>query len=126
VFDAGAIDVLRDLFAMVGLDTQATRVEMDGEDDHVHLLIHDTFAVGAIVPPKDGLAARSGHRALFDRLVLLLDSGEERRPLLVRVAFDFLLAATFVAAPLDLRRACGRSFAVDALARGLVLLRAAG
>ena len=38
VFDAQAIDVLRDIFAAVCSDTDATRVEMDGEDDHVTCL----------------------------------------------------------------------------------------
>jgi putative transposase len=36
VFDARAIDALRDIFADVCSDAQATLVEMDGEDDHVH------------------------------------------------------------------------------------------
>jgi putative transposase len=39
VFDARAIDVLRGIFAEVCSDAQATLVEMDGEDDHVHLLV---------------------------------------------------------------------------------------
>jgi putative transposase len=39
VFDARAIDVLCDIFADVCSDAQATLVEMDGEDDHVHLLV---------------------------------------------------------------------------------------
>ena len=39
VFDAHAIDVLRGMFAEVCSDAQATLVEMDGEDDHVHLLV---------------------------------------------------------------------------------------
>jgi REP element-mobilizing transposase RayT len=39
VFDAQAIDVLRDIFADVRLDTHGTLVEMEGEDDHVHLLV---------------------------------------------------------------------------------------
>ena len=38
VFDAKAIDVLRDIFADVCSDADATLVETDGEDDHVHLL----------------------------------------------------------------------------------------
>jgi REP element-mobilizing transposase RayT len=38
VFDARAIDVLRGIFADVCSHAQATLVEMDGEDDHVHLL----------------------------------------------------------------------------------------
>jgi putative transposase len=39
VFDAEAIDVLRGIFADVCSDAHATLVEMDGEDDHVHLLV---------------------------------------------------------------------------------------
>lgn len=61
MLDARAIDVLRDIVAEVCAHTQATLVEMDGEYDHVHVLIHDSFAVGAILPDlKDGLTARSG------------------------------------------------------------------
>jgi len=41
VFDARAIDILRGIFAEVCADAQATLVAMDGEDDHVHLLIHE-------------------------------------------------------------------------------------
>jgi putative transposase len=37
VLDAEAIDVLCDTFADVCSDTHATLVEMDVEDDHVHL-----------------------------------------------------------------------------------------
>jgi len=37
VFDACAIDVLRGIFAEVCSDAQTTLVEMDGEDDHVHV-----------------------------------------------------------------------------------------
>jgi putative transposase len=39
VFDAQAIDVLRGIFADVCSDAHATRVQMDGEDDHVHRLV---------------------------------------------------------------------------------------
>jgi putative transposase len=38
VFEARAIDVLRGIFADVCSDAQAL-VEIDGEDDHVHLLV---------------------------------------------------------------------------------------
>ena len=34
------IDDLRVIFAGVGLDFEAQRVEFDGEDDHVHLLVN--------------------------------------------------------------------------------------
>ena len=33
------LDALRDVFASVGADVGATLVELDGEDDHVHLLV---------------------------------------------------------------------------------------
>ena len=39
VFDAQAIDLLRGIFADVCSDAHATLVQMDGEDDHVHLLV---------------------------------------------------------------------------------------
>jgi putative transposase len=39
VFDAQAIDVLRAIFTDVCSDVRATLVEMDGEDNHVHLLV---------------------------------------------------------------------------------------
>jgi len=39
MFYAHAIDVLRGVFAEVCVDAQATLVEMDGEVDHVHLLV---------------------------------------------------------------------------------------
>jgi hypothetical protein len=48
VFDAGAIDVLRGILADVCSDAQARLVEMDGEDDHVHLLVE--------YPPKVAVA----------------------------------------------------------------------
>ena len=35
--NARAIDVLRDIFAAICADAQATLVQMDVEDDHVHL-----------------------------------------------------------------------------------------
>jgi putative transposase len=38
VFAAREIDVPRSIFAEVCSGPQATRVEMDGDDDHVHLL----------------------------------------------------------------------------------------
>lgn len=39
VFDAAAIDGLRDIFQSVCRDIEARLVEMDGEDDNVHLLV---------------------------------------------------------------------------------------
>jgi putative transposase len=49
MFDARAIDVLRGIFANVCSDALATLVEMDGEDDHVHLLVE--------YPPKVAVAS---------------------------------------------------------------------
>ncbi len=64
VFDARAIDVLRDIFADVCSDALATLVEMDGEGDHVHLLVEypPKVAVSSLVNEPQGcfqsLAAR--------------------------------------------------------------------
>jgi REP element-mobilizing transposase RayT len=49
VFDTQAIDVLRGLFAEVCSDAHATLVQMDGEDDPVHLLVE--------YPPKVAVAS---------------------------------------------------------------------
>jgi putative transposase len=60
VFDARAIDVLRSLFADVCSDVQATLVEMDGEDDHVHLLVEypPKVAVASLVNSLKGVSSR--------------------------------------------------------------------
>ena len=39
VFDGDAIDRLRIIFAKTCADFEAQLIEMDGEDDHVHLLV---------------------------------------------------------------------------------------
>jgi putative transposase len=49
VFDAAAIDRLRELFAKVCVDFESQLVEMDGERDHVHLLVS--------YPPKVSVSA---------------------------------------------------------------------
>jgi putative transposase len=60
VFDARAIDVLRGIFADVCSDAQATLVEMDGEDDHVHLLVEHPpkVAVASLVNRLKGVSSR--------------------------------------------------------------------
>jgi putative transposase len=60
VFDAQAIDVLRDIFADVRSGAQATLVEMDGEDDHVHLLVEypPKVAVSSLVNSLKGVSSR--------------------------------------------------------------------
>jgi putative transposase len=60
VFDAQAIDVLRGIFADVCSDVNATLVEMDGEDDHVHLLVEypSKLAVSSLVNSLKGVSSR--------------------------------------------------------------------
>ena len=60
VFDARAIDVLRGIFADVCSDALATLVEMDGEDDHVHLLVQypPKVAVSSLVNSLKGVSSR--------------------------------------------------------------------
>ena len=50
VFDGDAIDRLRILFAKTCADFEAQLIEMDGEDDHVHLLVE--------YPPKVAVSSR--------------------------------------------------------------------
>ena len=60
VLDAREIDVLRDIFADVCLDAHATPVEMDGEDDHEHLLVEHPLkvAVASLVNSLEGVSSR--------------------------------------------------------------------
>ena len=60
VFDASAIDVLRDIFESVCRDFEATLLEMDGEDDHVHLLVEypPKVAVSSLVNSLKGISSR--------------------------------------------------------------------
>jgi putative transposase len=60
VFDARAIEVLRGIFCDVCSDAQATLVEMDGEDDHVHLLVEypPKVAVASLVNSLKGVSSR--------------------------------------------------------------------
>ena len=70
IFDQDAIEKLRGYFASVCADFDVELVEMDGERDHVHLLIN--------YPPKlaisqPGLTALKGYRVdYFDVIVLIL------------------------------------------------------
>jgi putative transposase len=59
VFDAQAIDLLRGIFADVCSDAHATRVQMDGEDDHVHRLVQypPKVAVSSLVKSLKGVSA---------------------------------------------------------------------
>ena len=60
VFDARAIDVLRSIFANVSSELQATLVEMDGEDDHVHLLVEypPKLDISSLVNSLKGVSSR--------------------------------------------------------------------
>jgi putative transposase len=60
VFDARAIDVLRGIFADVCSDANATLVQMDGEADHVHLLVQypPKVAVSSLVNSLKGVSSR--------------------------------------------------------------------
>ena len=60
VFDGPAIDALRGLFANVCADFEASLIEMDGEDDHVHLLVEYPLkvAVSNLVNSLKGVSSR--------------------------------------------------------------------
>jgi putative transposase len=60
VFDAQAIDLLRGIFDNVCSDAHATLVQMDGEDDHVHLLVQcpPKVAVSSLVDSLKGVSSR--------------------------------------------------------------------
>lgn len=54
------IDVLRSIFADVCSDVHATLLEMDGEDDHVHLLVEypRKLTVSSLVNSLKGVSSR--------------------------------------------------------------------
>lgn len=60
VFDAAAIDALRDIFQSVCRDMEARLVQMHGEDDHVHLLIEypPKVSVSSLVNSLKGVSSR--------------------------------------------------------------------
>lgn len=60
VFDGAALGVLRRIFASVCEDFQAELIEMDGEDDHVHLLVNypPKVAVSVLVNSLKGVSSR--------------------------------------------------------------------
>ena len=60
VFDAAAIEALRAIFAQVCRDFAAELVQMDGEDEHVHLLIEypPKVAVSSLVNSLKGVSSR--------------------------------------------------------------------
>ncbi|MHB1286207.1 MAG: IS200/IS605 family transposase [Leptospirales bacterium] len=60
VFSQAVLDDLRLIFASVCSDFEAELMEFDGEDDHVHLLIHypPKVAVSALVNSLKGVSSR--------------------------------------------------------------------
>ena len=60
VFDGDAINRLRRLFGRVCADFGATLVEMDGENDHVHLLVEypPKVSVSGMVNSLKGVSSR--------------------------------------------------------------------
>jgi putative transposase len=64
VFDAQVIDLLRGIFDNVCSDVHVTLVQMDGEDDHAHLLVQypPKVAVSALVNSLKGVSSRLVHQ----------------------------------------------------------------
>jgi putative transposase len=64
VLTSDQLDALRDVFARVCADFGADLLEMDGEDDHVHLLVAypPQVAVARLVNSLKGVSARRLHR----------------------------------------------------------------
>lgn len=60
VFDGDAIDRMRRMFGKVCEDMEASLVEMDGEDNHVHLLVAypPKLAVSVLVNSLKGVSSR--------------------------------------------------------------------
>ena len=60
VFDGDAIDRMRRMFGKVCEDMEASLVEMDGEDNHVHLLVEypPKLAVSVLVNGLKGVSSR--------------------------------------------------------------------
>ena len=68
VFDADAIQRLRTIFSDVCADFEAQLIEMDGEDDHVHLLVEyqPKVAVSNLVNSLKGVSSRLLRKARPD------------------------------------------------------------
>lgn len=60
VFDGDAIDRMRRMFVKVCEDMEASLVEMDGEENHVHLLVEypPKLAVSVLVNSLKGVSSR--------------------------------------------------------------------
>jgi len=60
VFDRDALDRLRNIFADVCKDFEASLIEMNGEDDHVHLMVEypPKVAISTLVNSLKGVSSR--------------------------------------------------------------------
>lgn len=72
VFTNAMLDDMRDIFASVCTDFEAELIEIDGEDDHVHLLVYypPKVAVSVLVNSLKGVSSRlmrQRHPALVPR-----------------------------------------------------------
>ena len=110
VFDGDAIERLRITFAKTCADVEAQLIEMDGEDDHVHLLVE--------CPPK--VAVANLVNSLKGVSVRLLR--KERPDILKRYCKGVLWSASYFASPCggrcDLNRAAIHRTATDTTTQG--------
>jgi putative transposase len=60
IFDSDAIERLRAIFTKVCIDFESTRVKMEGEDDHIHLLVNypPKYSVSSLVDSLKGVSSR--------------------------------------------------------------------
>ena len=60
VFDGDAINRLRDIFESVCRDFESTLIEMDGQDNHVHLLVNypPKHSISTLVNSLKGVSSR--------------------------------------------------------------------
>ena len=60
IFDSKAIDILKKIFEKVCDDFNADLIEVNGEDDHIHLLIHypPKIALSRLVNSLKGVSSR--------------------------------------------------------------------
>ena len=70
VFSKEILEDLHEIFASVCHDFEATLVEFDGEDDHVHLLVHypPKVSVSALVNSLKGVSSRLIRKKKYPRI----------------------------------------------------------
>ena len=70
VFTKEILEDLHEIFASVCHDFEATLVEFDGEDDHVHLLVHypPKVSVSALVNSLKGVSSRLIRKKKYPRI----------------------------------------------------------